>query len=183
VISGAVLTGMIGAFVIIACAATLHATRQTHIDDARDAAEALKPLAGNAAATLFGVGLVGAALLAGAVVPLSTAYSVSEAFGREARLDDTFAQAPFFYVTFFGVLGIGALVVLIPRAPLVPILFFTQVINAVLLLPMLVELRRLGRDRKAIGDLANGRRGDALALAALAIVALSVVSLAAAALL
>ena len=72
----------IGAFVVIACAGTLHATGRP-IDDARDAAVALEPLAGNLASTLFGAGLLGAALLAAAVLPLSTAYSVSEAFGQE----------------------------------------------------------------------------------------------------
>jgi len=88
VISGAVLTGIIGLFVVIACAATLFATGKHNINDARDAAIALKPLAGRAASALFGFGLVGAALLAAAIVPLSTAYSVSEAFGRECKLDD-----------------------------------------------------------------------------------------------
>jgi Mn2+/Fe2+ NRAMP family transporter len=83
VVSGAVLTGIIGAFVVVACAATLHATGHEHIDDARQAAMALRPLAGRLAATLFGFGLVGAALLAAAVVPPSTAYSVSEAAGQE----------------------------------------------------------------------------------------------------
>jgi Mn2+/Fe2+ NRAMP family transporter len=180
VFSGAILTGIIGAFVVIACAATLHATGHKDINDARDAALALKPLAGHLAATLFAFGLVGAALLAAAVVPLSTAYSVSEAFGQECRLDDSFAEAPFFYASYLGVLGFGAAVVLIPGMPLIPILFGTQVLNAVLLLPLLVAMRNLARDRPLMGTLANGRRGDLLALIALAIVTLSIVGLAAA---
>jgi Mn2+/Fe2+ NRAMP family transporter len=90
------MTGVIGAFIVIACAATLHPANQK-VNDARDAAEALQPLAGSLASTLFALGLLGAALLAAAVVPLSTAYSVSEAFGREAALDDSLAEAPFFY--------------------------------------------------------------------------------------
>jgi NRAMP (natural resistance-associated macrophage protein)-like metal ion transporter len=178
VFSGAILTGIIGAFVVIACAATLHATGDRHIDDARDAALALRPLAGHLAAALFGFGLVGAALLAAAVVPLSTAYSVSEAFGREARLDDSFEEAPFFYGGFLGVLGLGAAVVLIPGVPLVPILFSTQVLNAVLLLPLLVALRSLGRDRNVLGTFANGVVGDVLVLIALAIVTASIAGLA-----
>jgi Mn2+/Fe2+ NRAMP family transporter len=126
---------------------------------------------------LFGFGLVGAALLAAALVPLSTAYSVSEAFGRESRLDDSFSQAPFFYVSYFAVLGFGAVFVLIPGIPLVSILFLTQVLNAVLLLPMLLAMRSLGRDRQLLGPMANGRRGDLLALSALAVVAFSIVGL------
>jgi NRAMP (natural resistance-associated macrophage protein)-like metal ion transporter len=177
VVSGAALTGLIGAFVLVACAATLHATGHRNIDDARDAALALKPLAGHLASTLFGAGLVGAALLAAAVVPLSTAYSVAEGFGREARLDDSFAEAPFFYLTYLGILGLGAAFVLVPGLPLVPVLFLTQVLNAVLLLPLLVALRALGRDERLLGELANGRGGDLLALGAFAIVALSILGL------
>jgi Mn2+/Fe2+ NRAMP family transporter len=178
VVSGAALTGIIGGFVLVACAATLHATGHRDITDARDAAVALKPLAGNLASTLFAAGLVGAALLAAAVVPLSTAYSVSEGFGRESRLDDSFSEAPFFYLTYLGVLGLGAAIVLIPGLPLIPVLFVTQVLNAVLLLPLLVALRALGRDDRLLGEFANGRGGDLLALGAFAVVAVSLVGLA-----
>lgn len=177
VFAGAILTGVIGAFVVIACAATLHATGPRDIKDAGDAALALQPLAGHLASALFGFGLVGAALLAAALVPLSTAYSVSEAFGREARLDDSFTEAPFFYISYFGILVFGAAFVLIPGVPLVSILFLTQVINAVLLLPLLLAMRSLARDRQLMGSQANGRRGDLLTLSALAIVALSLVGL------
>jgi NRAMP (natural resistance-associated macrophage protein)-like metal ion transporter len=181
VFSGAILTGVIGVFVVVACAATLYASGHHEIGDARDAAVALQPLAGDLASTLFAFGLVGAALLAAAVVPLSTAYSVAEAFGRECRLDDSFAEAPLFYGSYLGVLALGAAVVLVPGVPLVPILFVTQVLNAVLLLPLLVAMRSLARKRQLMGELANGRTGDALALAALAIVALSIAALAVAA--
>jgi Mn2+/Fe2+ NRAMP family transporter len=181
VVSGAVLTGVIGAFVVVACAATLHSAGNEHIDNAREAAAALRPLAGRLASTLFGFGLVGAALLAAAVVPLSTAYSVSEAVGRQTGLDDSFRDAPFFYGAYLAVLGVGAAVVLMPHVPLVPILFVTQVLNAVLLLPLLVALRELGRQKRVMGDLRNGRGGDALALGAMAIVVLSVCGLAIAA--
>lgn len=179
VIAGALLTGIIGSFVVVACAATLHATGQTEINDARDAAVALEPLAGQFASALFGVGLLGAALLAAAVVPLSTAYSVSEALGREAALDDPVRAAPFFYGSYVIVLGLGAGLVLVPQVPLVPILFITQVLNAVLLLPLLVAMRSLGRRRELLGEFRNGRVGDSLVLAALAIVAVSVLGLAA----
>jgi Mn2+/Fe2+ NRAMP family transporter len=177
VVVGAVMTGVIGAFVVIACAATLHVADQ-EVSDARDAAEALHPLAGPLASALFAAGLLGAALLAAAVVPLSTAYSVSEAFGREAKLDDSLAEAPFFYATFLGVLTIGAAVVLVPGLELVPVLVLTQVLNAVLLLPLLIVMQRLARDPDLMGEYRNGRRATLAAAAAFAVVAASVVGLA-----
>ena len=182
VYSGAILTGVIGAFVMIACAATLYASGRRDVEDARDAALALEPLAGSLAAALFGFGLVGAALLAAAVVPLSTAYSVSEAFDRKSGLNDSFAEAPIFYVSYLAVLGVGAAVVLIPGLPLVPVLFLTQVLNAVLLLPLLFAMRSLARKRELMAEFANGRLGDLVVLAALAIVVASVLCLVVAAL-
>jgi Mn2+/Fe2+ NRAMP family transporter len=178
VITGAVLTGVIGFFVIIACAATLHA-RGIDVNDARDAATALEPLAGNAAATLFGLGFLGAALLATAIVPLSTAYSVSEAFGRKADLDDSFSEAPVFYLSFAAVVAFAATIVLIPGAPLIQILFLSQALNAVLLLVLLPFVRRLGRDRELLGEHALGRWGRLTTGIALAVIVVSVLALAA----
>jgi NRAMP (natural resistance-associated macrophage protein)-like metal ion transporter len=176
VITGSVMTGVIGVFVVIACAATLHATGQS-IDDARDAAVGLEPLAGRLAAALFGVGLLGAALLAAAVLPLSTAYSVNEALGREAALDDSFREAPAFYATYGLVVGIGAAIVLIPGLPLIGILFVTQVVNAILLLPLLIAMLILGRDPKVLGRYRNRRAGTAIGCAASVLVAVSIVAL------
>ncbi len=176
VIVGAVLTGVIGFFVVVACAATLHAGG-VEINDARDAAGALEPLAGSFAATLFGLGLLGAALLAAAIVPLSTAYSISEAFGRRADLNDSFAEARSFYLSFGAVVLVAAIIVLIPGAPLVPILFLTQALNAVLLLVMLPFIRSLGKDRELMGEYALGRTGRWTTGVALGLIAASVVAL------
>jgi Mn2+/Fe2+ NRAMP family transporter len=177
VVGGAVLTGVIGLFIVVACAATLHVHGQ-HVHDARDAAVALRPLAGDAATTLFGLGLVGAALLAAAVVPLSTAYSVAEAFDRPADLNDGFRAAPLFY----GAYGASALVavglVLIPGAPLVKILFLTQALNAVLLLAILPFLRGLARDPELMGEHRLGRYDSVVTAAVIALVAVSVAALA-----
>jgi Mn2+/Fe2+ NRAMP family transporter len=118
VVSGAVLTGVIGVFIVVACAATLHANGR-HIHDARDAAIALRPLAGSSARTLFGLGLVGAGLLAAAVVPLSTAYSVAEAFKQRCDLNDSLRQAPTFYGAYGASIGLAVIFVLIPGAPLI----------------------------------------------------------------
>jgi Mn2+/Fe2+ NRAMP family transporter len=176
VVVGAVLTGVIGLFVVVACAATLHPAG-IEIDDAREAARALEPLAGGAAATLFGLGFLGAALLAAAIVPLSTAYSISEALGRKADLDDSFGEARAFYLSFSAVVAVAAGLVLIPGTPLIKILFLTQALNAVLLLVMLPFLRSLGRDRELMGSNALGLRGRIVTGVALAVIAVSVVAL------
>ncbi|MGD9736023.1 MAG: Nramp family divalent metal transporter [Solirubrobacterales bacterium] len=182
VIVGAVLTGVIGVFVVVACAATLHASG-IDVESASDAAAALEPLAGGAAATLFGLGFLGAALLAAAIVPLSTAYSISETLGRKADLDDSFSQARAFYLSFAAVSAVAATVVLIPGAPLIEILYLTQALNAVLLLVLLPFMRRLGRDRELMGRHALGRTGRFTTGLALAAIAASVLALAVLALL
>ena len=176
VVVGALMTGVIGFFIVIACAATLHASGHS-IVDARDAAVALRPLAGSFASALFGAGLVGAALLAASILPLSTAYSVSEALGYEASLDDSFQEAPVFYSTFGVVVVSSVAFVLIPGAPLVPILFLSQALNAVLLLPLLIFVYGIVRDRETMGDYASGRLGSAAALIVIALLALCVTAL------
>ena len=181
VVTGAVLTGVIGFFVVVACAATLHRDGRS-ISDAADAAVALQPLAGDAAATLFGVGLIGAALLAASVLPLSTAYSVCEYAGVEAALDDPYGEAKTFYLTFGLVTALGALVVLIPNVPLVRILVATQVLNAVLLIPLLFAMIGIARDDDLMGRYAVGRRATAIygltaAVVMLCVAALGVTSL------
>jgi NRAMP (natural resistance-associated macrophage protein)-like metal ion transporter len=177
VVAGAVLTGVIGLFVILACAATLH-VQGIEVDDARDAATALEPLAGDAAATLFGLGFLGASLLAAAIVPLSTAYSISETLGRRADLDDSFAEARAFYLSFGAVVAVAAAAVLVPGAPLIQILFLTQALNAILLLVLLPFMRSLGRDRELMGPHALGRAGRLATAVALAMIAVSVLALA-----
>lgn len=176
VVVGAMLTGMIGLFVVVACAATLH-TQGVDVNDAGDAARALEPFVGSAAATLFGLGFLGAALLAAAIVPLSTAYSFSETLDRRADLNDTFAEARTFYLSFAAVTALAAGLVLIPGAPLVEILFLTQALNAVLLLVLLPFIRSLAKDRDLMGENALGRFDRASTAIALAVVAISVLAL------
>ena len=176
VIVGAVLTGVIGFFVVVACAATLH-VNGIEVNDASDAAKALEPLAGSSASTLFAVGFIGAALLAAAVVPLSTAYSVAETAGRPADVNDTFSEAPLFYASYGAVVLIAAVLVLIPGAPLIQILFLSQALNAVLLLVMLPFMRRLATDRELMGDEALGTTGRVVTGVALGLIAASVLAL------
>ena len=167
------LTGVIGLFIVIACAATLH-VRGITINDAGDAARALEPLAGHLASGLFGFGFVGAAMLAAAIVPLSTAYSVSEAFAAPCDVNASLKEAPLFYGTFVSMVAVAAALVLIPGAPLVPILFLSQALNAVLLLVLLPLMRRLSRDPAVMGTHVAGRAGRLLTGLALALVAVSV---------
>ncbi len=176
VVVGAVLTGVIGFFVVIACAATLH-VEGISIKEASDAARALQPLAGGLASTLFGLGFLGAALLAAAIVPLSTAYSISETLGRKADINDSFAEARSFYLSFGAVVAVAAILVLIPGAPLIPILFLSQALNAVLLLVLLPFIRSLGKDRELMGENALGRTDRLITGVALALIVASVVAL------
>lgn len=177
VITGALLTGIIGFFVVVACAATLHRSGRS-IRDAADAAVALQPLAGGAASTLFAVGLIGAALLAASVLPLSTAYSVCEYAGVEAAVDDSFGEAKTFYITFGGVTLIGATAVLVPTAPLVTILVATQVLNAVLLIPILIVMIGIARDRDLMGRFTISRVATAAYVVTTAVVLICVAALA-----
>lgn len=179
VVTGATLTGIIGFFVVVACAATLGRNGQP-IDSAADAARALEPLAGDLAGTLFGIGLVGAALLAASILPLSTAYSVSEYLGVEAALDDRFGDARPFYVTYAVVTAVAAAVILLPGAPLVTILVATQVLNAVLLVPLLVFMVCVGRDAELMGPHRITDRGLIVYVVTITLIVVCVGALAAA---
>jgi len=176
VVTGALLTGVIGFFVVVSCAATLHA-KGVSINDAADAAAALEPLAGTLAKDLFAIGLIGAAVLAASILPLSTAYSVSDLTGSPAALDDDLRSAPLFYGTFALVTVVGVALVLIPGAPLVAILVLTQVVNAVLLLPLLWFMYGIARDRVLMGEHAAGRGIASTYLVAIAVIAVCVLAL------
>jgi Mn2+/Fe2+ NRAMP family transporter len=150
--TGSLLTGIIGFFVVITCAATLNISGKTNIIDAAQAAEALKPLAGTMAKELFALGLIGAALLAASILPLSTAYAVTDLTGRPAALDDKANEAPLFYATFAVITVAAATLVLIPGAPLIRILVLTQILNAVLLLPLLLYMFGIAKDARLMGE-------------------------------
>ena len=173
VVVGAVLTGVIGVFVAIACAATLNVDGIT-IETAADAARALAPLAGSLSATLFGVGLLGAGLLAVSVLPLSTAYSVTDAVGTEAALDDRPSEAPLFYGSFVFVVVPAVALVCIPGVSLVAILFLSQALNALLLLPLIWLMRRLGLDGDVMGRYRLGRAGSLATAATIALIAAAI---------
>jgi NRAMP (natural resistance-associated macrophage protein)-like metal ion transporter len=153
---GTVFAIAVAFFITVATAATLHRAG-IHIDSAEDAARALEPLAGPYARTLFGAGLFGASMLAAAVLPLSTAYSISEALGFEKGVSRTFREAPIFVGIFTFLIVVGGLVAMIPGVPLFDVLLATQVINGLLLPVLLVSVLRLASDRELMGAHANGR--------------------------
>jgi Mn2+/Fe2+ NRAMP family transporter len=167
--TGSLLTGIIGFFVVVTCAATLH-KQGIHINDAADAAKALEPLAGTMAKELFAIGLIGAALLAASILPLSTAYSVSDLTGRPAALDDSPKEAPLFYLTFGLITGISAVLILIPGAPLITILVVTQILNAILLLPLLIYMYGISKDERLMGEFVATRTMKTIYLIIIAVV-------------
>jgi Mn2+/Fe2+ NRAMP family transporter len=148
-----ILTNLIAAFIVIACAVTIFPTGRT-IEDAADAATAFGPLVGPGATTLFAVGLFAAGLLGLGTVPLSTAYFACEAFGFERGLSFRWREAPVFYglLTLF-VVGAGLFVV-IPGLPLIQVMLLAQVVNGLLLPIILIFVMRLSRD-PALGPLRN----------------------------
>jgi Mn2+/Fe2+ NRAMP family transporter len=156
VFAGALLTNVIAAFILIACAATLY-QEGVKITSAADAALALEPLAGEAAATLFAVGLLGASFLGLGVVPLSSAYSTCEAFGWETGVDWNWRDAPAFYGLLAFFIGFAALFVMIPGLPLITVMFLAQVLNALLLPFILVFVMLLASDKELMGPLVSGR--------------------------
>jgi Mn2+/Fe2+ NRAMP family transporter len=158
-------------FIVVATSATIHA-QGGRITDAADAAVALEPLAGRFAALLFGLGLLNASLLAAGILPLSTSYAVCEAFGFEFGLDRRPREAPVFYGIFGVFIVVGAGIVLIPGAPLVPILFLSAAVNGVLLAPILIYLYILANDRDLMGAYRNRRSTNVLTLATIALLLL-----------
>lgn len=175
--AGAVFGNFIAAFIIIATAATLHATGATDIQTARDAAQALQPVAGDAAVALFAVGLLGASLVAGGVLPLATAYSVSEAFGFRKGVNLDFRRAPIFVGLFSALVVVGSVVALIPGIPIVQLLVGVQVLNGTLLPIILLFILVLAHDRRLTGRLRNGPISQVLGWGTFAIVTSAVVVL------
>ena len=171
--TGSLLTGIIGFFVVVTCAATLN-KNGIQINDAADAAKALEPLAGTLAKELFAFGLIGAALLAASILPLSTAYSVSDLTGRPAALDDSPREAPLFYATFGVITVLSAVLILIPGAPLIRILVLTQILNAVLLLPLLIYMYGISRDERLMGEFVSTKTMRVIYGTIIAIVAIAV---------
>jgi NRAMP (natural resistance-associated macrophage protein)-like metal ion transporter len=178
VVVGCIVTDVVAFFIIVACAATLHA-HGIAIHDASDAARALEPLAGRYASVLFAFGLLNASVFAAAILPLATVYYVCEAFGWEAGVDKKFEDARAFYGLYTVMIVLGAGVVLWPNFPLIRVMFLSQVANGVALPLVLVFMLLLVNREDLMGDQVNGRFFNAVAWAtAVVLIALTLLLLA-----
>lgn len=169
---GSVVTDLIAFFIIVATAATLAghlSPEQLSNMQAADFARALQPVAGPAAAYLFGAGLVGASLLAGGVVPLSTSYAVTEAFGWERGVGLRFGEAPAFFGIFTALILLGGLPVLVPGLPLVQLILLAQYVNGLILPVILVYMLVLVNDRRVMGRHVNGPFANLVAVGTIAL--------------
>jgi Mn2+/Fe2+ NRAMP family transporter len=147
-----------------------------NIAEASDAADAMKPLAGQYAFILFAAGLFNASLFAACILPLSTAYTVCEGLGLESGLDKSFKEAKFFYWFYTLLLAVGAGVVLIPNFPLIKVIIGSQVLNGILLPVVLVFMLRLVNRPELMGTYTNSRWFNLVAwLTTVIVICLSVV--------
>jgi len=175
VIIGSVVVSVVAFFIIVACGATLY-RYGIPIENAADAAVALKPLAGRYASLLFGFGLLNASLFAASILPLSTAFFISEAFGWEAGVDKKFVEAPQFYFLYTAIVAAGAVAVLWPGVPLLFVMYLSQVVNGVALPVIIIFMLVLINDRRLMGDYVNGLGQNVISLVTAAVlVALSVI--------
>jgi Mn2+/Fe2+ NRAMP family transporter len=154
IIVGCIATVVVAFFIMVACASTLHENGIV-IEEAKDAALALKPLAGEFASQVFAFGLFVASIFSATILPLATAFYVCEAFGFEAGIDKKWDEAPEFYVLYTSILVISAGIILIPNAPLIAISLWTQVINGILLPVVLVCMILLVNNKKIMGEYTN----------------------------
>ena len=176
VIVGSIFTDVVAWFIVVACAATLYVHGIRNIGVPSDAAEAMKPLAGQYAFILFAAGLFNASLFAASILPLSTAYTVCEGLGVESGLDKGFKEAPFFYWFYTLLLALGAAVVLIPNFPLIKITILSQVLNGVLLPVIMVFMLKLINKHELMGDYTNSPWFNAVAWStAIIVIGLSLV--------
>jgi Mn2+/Fe2+ NRAMP family transporter len=155
VILGCIITDVVAFFIVLACAATLYASGIHNINDAADAAAALKPLAGQWAFLLFAIGLVNAAVLSAAILPLATAYNICEGLGFESGVNKKWSEAPGFYGLYTLLIALGAGVVLLPRIPLVKVILYSQVVNGILLPFLLIFMLILINKKELMGEYKN----------------------------
>jgi Mn2+/Fe2+ NRAMP family transporter len=156
VIAGSIFAVLVAGFIVVACAATIYKAG-LRIESAKDAALALGPLAGPYASTLFALGLLNASVFSAAILPLSTAYLLCEAFGWEAGVDRKLHEAPIFFGTYTALIVLGAAIILLPIHSLVQAMMASQTLNGVLLPVILIVMLRLINDKRLMGKYVNGR--------------------------
>lgn len=155
VIIGCILAIVVAFFIMVACASTIH-VQGLKIETAADAALALKPLVGQYASALFAFGLFNASLFGACILPLSTAFYICEGMGWESGVDKDFEQAPQFFWLFTAIIIISAALILIPNAPLILIMFISQVVNGAVLPFVLIFMIKLINDKNLMGRYVNG---------------------------
>lgn len=155
VVMGSVVVHIVAFFIILVCAETLY-KNGIKIETAKDAALSLSPLAGKYCTFLFAFGLVNASLFAASILPLSTTYLICEALGWEVGIDRKFVEAPQFYGIYSLMILLGAGIVLYPNLPLIPIMYFSQVINGIVLPFVLIFMLILINDKKLMMNYTNG---------------------------
>ena len=160
-----IFANAVAVFIIIATAATLYVHGEHNITSAAQAAKALEPFAGRFAEALFAIGLLGASLLAAAILPVTAAYVIAETFGLEKGISRRPREAPVFVTTLTVLVVVGALVAMIPGVPVFKLLVFVQVVNGVLLPVTLFFVWRLSRNEELMGRYRNGRLFDLVAAA------------------
>jgi Mn2+/Fe2+ NRAMP family transporter len=175
VASGSVFANLVASFIIIATGATLFVHGHHTVNSAADAARALEPFAGRFAEALFGIGLLGASLLAAAILPVTAAYVIAETFGFEKGLSRRPREAPVFVAVITVLIAVGTLVAIIPGIPVIKLLIAVQVVNGILLPVTLYFVWRLSSNRELMGEYANGPVFNVLA--GLTVVATSSLSL------
>ncbi len=153
---GSFFTGFVAFFIIVATAATLY-VNNIAIETAKDAALALEPLAGKYASMFFAFGLLGASMLAAFILPLSTAYAICEAFGFEHGISKSYEEAPVFFGLYTALIVIGAALVLWPGLSLYNVMLTSQVVNGVLLPPILIFMVLIASDKNIMGAYSNSR--------------------------
>lgn len=176
VVFGLVVSGIVAAFIVISAAVTLFANG-IRVETAQQAALALEPLAGQWARQLFGIGLFGASLLAASVLPLATTYAVCEVFGWERGINRSAREAPMFYGLYTLLIVVSAGIVLIPGIPLFPLMWLSQVLNAVLLPIVVLFMLRLANDAGIMKKLLNSRLTNVLAVVLAVAITLTTVAL------
>ena len=168
VVVGSIFAVVVAAFIMVACAATLYQSG-ARIEGAKDAALALGPLAGENATILFGLGLLNASLFSAAILPLSTAYTVCEAFGWESSISHDWKDAPMFFGIYTALIVLGAAIILLPIKSLIDAMMISQTFNGVLLPVILVTMLKLINDKHIMGKYVNGKIFNILAWATVVI--------------
>ena len=155
-ITGSIVTDIIAFFIVVACAATIF-KNGIPVNTVVDISLALVPLAGKYAGDLFAFGLLNASLFAAVILPLATAYAFCESLGYESGVSKSIKEAPLFYGIYIGLVVLGIIIVLLPQTPLLAILFYSQVINGILLPFILIIMLIIINDKKIMGKYTNGK--------------------------